>query len=1077
MSNDEAPRPRGGRPRWRLAWQVVLVGLPVLAALVWLDWRSARVQEQAQIEDRLQWFGLMNAMADEATPPSRIHPAAAPIDRSTFETDAEPGRVLALDAAHGRIELVGADGIGRRYRFDRDVLGAGTASTGPRSTGNILVGGLAMLGVAALATHLLVGRRLDRLSTDAAARLGRAVERRGDEIDTLHLTMRTSLDRLEQARLERHRLAMVAEHTSNAVVITDARRRITWVNDAFTTITGFTLKEVIGRVPGHVLQTEETDPETITRIRSSLDRGEPACETIFNRAKDGRGYWLSLDIHPVADDDGEPIGFIAVESDITELKDVQNRLAETERRLRMVIEGAELGTWDWNIESGEVVFNERWCRMLGYDPSEIEPHVRSWELVVHPEDVDMAMAALQDHFEGRTDTYRCEHRLRHKDGSVIWVLDAGRVYEWDDDGRPIKAAGIHLDITDARESARRYELAAAGASVGIWDWNIISGEVHLSRRWKEILGYEDDELEDCYESWHDHLHPDDRDRVVHGLEAHLRRHGTFDLEYRMRTRTNDYRWVHARGQASWGFDGKPLRMAGSLADIHDRKLAELARERLAAIVEHSEDAILGLALDGTIEIANPACETLFGRDPESLVGSHESMLIPEDDRAAELRYVERVATGERVPPREGRRLRADGREVEVSIALSVVRDDDDRVIGYAKIVRDITERREKRSLQESHEALAKLNALLAHKNARLEEMTERAHRFVDDVSHEFRTPLTVIKEYTSLILDGLGGEVSPDQQDWLRTIDVATVDLNTMVEDFLDSSKLRAGRLRVDRRTLEVRDLLDDVDRLLARKAESAGITLRFACPADLPTVFADREKARRIVINLATNAIKFSPRGSTVRITAQDLGEDVEIAVRDEGPGLSDEDRATLFERFRQLPSAMSPSVKGFGLGLNIARQLVWLNLGRIEVDSEPGRGPTFRFTLPLDRADVIVERFLSAQRQREDWPSRLGVIEVIPSVEGRTEQWRRLLAAVCHASDIRLVSPTDGRMVVFGPSEDVTAWRDLLARHLDEERPESESLVDLQTLADVPFPEGIDTARAVILSSLGRHTGALRA
>ena len=1050
--------------------RVIAVGLPIVVLLAALDWIGTAGTLEAARAERLR---LLARVAMLETTPDAGGPtptAPRPLESTPIPESGAPGTVEVADAASGAVRAFDGEGRGSLLRFDPETINAPTRGLIARSVGFVVATGLLAMGLVAAVAHLGIGRRLDRLADETATRLGVPVSDGADEVETLAMTLRNTLDLLESSNAERARLALVAEHTTSAVVMTDPERRITWVNEAFTTITGYTFDEVRGRVPGHVLQCDESDPATIERIRDGLRSRRAVRETIFNRAKDGRGYWLTLDIHPVHDDQGELTGFLAVESDVTELKTMQDRLAETERRLRMVIEGAELGTWDWNIQTGEVRFNERWCRMLGYTPHEIEPHVRSWELVVHPEDMDLAMKSLQDHFEGRSETYHCEHRLKHKDGHAVWVLDAGRVYERDEDGRPLKAAGIHLDITEARNTAQRYELAAAGASVGIWDWDIRTGEVHLSPRWKEILGYADDELASEYESWHDNLHPDDRDRAVSALERHLHTRAPYDIEYRMRHKDGTFRWMHARGQAEWDFDGKAIRVAGSIADIHERKLADLARERLALIVEQSEDAILGLSLDGIIEIANPACATLFGVSVDDLLGRHESTLIPSHDRPAELDHAERVASGERVPPREGVRLRSDGSEVEVSIATSVVRDEDGRIVGFAKIVRDITERREKRALQESHEALGRLNALLAHKNARLEEMTDRAHRFVDDVSHEFRTPLTVIKEYASLILDGLGGPVSEDQAEWLRTIDVATVDLNTMVEDFLDSSKLRAGRLRVDRRPVAVTEILSNIERMLVRKAEAAGITLQVECTAGLPDVFADPEKARRVVMNLATNAIKFSPRGSTVRIVGRRLDDEVEIAVHDEGPGLDRSDLATLFQRFRQLPNAMSPSVKGFGLGLNIARQLVWLNLGRIDVDSEPGRGSVFRFTIPISEPAAIVDRFLDVQRQQEEWPERLAIAEIRPPGSDDVERIRQTLSAVSSPTDIRVVSNSGDRILMFGPTSDPEAWTERLRQMIDGRFDDDASNLRTRVIGSVPFPEGCDDARRMILQAIDR-------
>jgi PAS domain S-box-containing protein len=375
---------------------------------------------------------------------------------------------------------------------------------------------------------------------------------------------------LRSQTAELRRLAMVVRRTKNAAIVTDVDRKIAWVNEGFTSLTGYTLDEVKGKSPGSFLQFEKTDKATVKRMSESLRRGEGCRAELLNRSKDGREYWLDVDIQPLHDASGALDGFMAVEADITTLVEHRNRLASMfaamaegvvvqevggriidanpaaerilgltrdqmmgrtsmdprwqafdesgaelsgdrhpisvtlrtgesvrgfvmgihtpngakhwisvstepvrgadgaitsavasftditarrrdEERLDLTIKGAGLGAWDWNVKTGEVVFNEQWARMLGYAPGEIEPHVRSWEGLVHPADMPIATAALIDHFEQRTADYRCEHRLRRKDGSWCWVADAGRVIERAPDGSPVRMLGIHFDISQAKE--------------------------------------------------------------------------------------------------------------------------------------------------------------------------------------------------------------------------------------------------------------------------------------------------------------------------------------------------------------------------------------------------------------------------------------------------------------------------------------------------------------------------------------------------------------------------------------------------------------------------------------------------
>jgi signal transduction histidine kinase len=261
-------------------------------------------------------------------------------------------------------------------------------------------------------------------------------------------------------------------------------------------------------------------------------------------------------------------------------------------------------------------------------------------------------------------------------------------------------------------------------------------------------------------------------------------------------------------------------------------------------------------------------------------------------------------------------------------------------------------------LQSQNEQLEQARALLESKNQRLAKLYRTAHQFVDNVSHEFRTPLTVIKEYVSLIRDGIVGPVSGEQSKMLHVVEDRADDLNTMVDDMLDVSKLESGLLGVYRRECDIAHILRHVRPALERKAVVKGVELEWEIEPGLPAIYCDPEKAGRVLINLSINAIKFCGQPGHVRISC---GRDpdssaVIVGITDNGPGISPENQRVLFRRFKQLGESVRSSTKGFGLGLSIAKELAEANLGEIKVKSEVGRGSTFSFTLPpADPLDVM--------------------------------------------------------------------------------------------------------------------------
>jgi len=297
------------------------------------------------------------------------------------------------------------------------------------------------------------------------------------------------------------------------------------------------------------------------------------------------------------------------------------------------------------------------------------------------------------------------------------------------------------------------------------------------------------------------------------------------------------------------------------------------------------------------------------------------------------------------------------------------------------------------------------NILLEEKNRHLVQLCDTAQEFVENVSHEFRTPLTVIREFTTIIRDGLDGPVTAKQTEHLNRVLHRTDDLALMIDDMLDVSKLEAGWLGVRRNKCRAKDLIENVVGLLKDRATLKNVTLSANVSDNLPSIFCDEEKARRVIINLAVNAIKFAPEGGRVEIWARhaDGQSDVAIGVSDTGPGISKENREVIFERFRQGNQQLhatpqsdcfgtdhSATSKGFGLGLSIARKLVELNLGELNVNSNADRGSTFTFTLPLFDPRVVFERLLGRLAFMTRPPSNMSLLTV--EIEGK----RRNAAAV---------------------------------------------------------------------------------
>jgi two-component system sensor histidine kinase UhpB len=293
--------------------------------------------------------------------------------------------------------------------------------------------------------------------------------------------------------------------------------------------------------------------------------------------------------------------------DVTERRRAEFALRESEERLRLAFAGAQEGVWDWDLETGAVVYSHQWKRMLGYGDDEIEPHVRAWERLLHPDDRATA-ESLTDAVTRDKRPYEGEFRLRHKEGHYITVLTRGLPVRRDPSGAVVRIVGTHLDITERkrtesalRESEERLTLAFAGAQEGIWDWNLETNAVVYSSRWKQMLGYSNEEIEPHVSAWERLVHPDDRGAAERADESVARGRPTYEAEFRLRHKDGHYVQVLSRGFPVRREPGGPVvRIVGTHFDLTDRQKREAERARtelLTRLVFVQEDERRRIARD------------------------------------------------------------------------------------------------------------------------------------------------------------------------------------------------------------------------------------------------------------------------------------------------------------------------------------------------------------------------------------------------------------------------------------------------------------------------------------------------
>ncbi len=380
-------------------------------------------------------------------------------------------------------------------------------------------------------------------------------------------------------------------------------------------------------------------------------------------------------------------------------------------RLDLALRGGDLGLWDWDVKTGALHVDDRWAAMLGYSRAEIEPHVRSLEQLIHPDDRSLAAEARNAHLEGRTPHEQFEHRMRSKSGEWIWVLHRGKVVERDREGRPLRLVGTHLDVTERKQAelalreSRRALATLLGNLPGMAyrcrndrDWTM----EFVSEGCAELTGYQAEELVgDTKVAYADLIHPDDRPQVWEEVQAALRDRRPFRLNYRIRTAAGEERWVWEQGTGVFDEDEELEALEGFICDVTERKRSEqVLRDRgnlLRTVINATKEAMISIDAKGLIRLFNPAAEEMFGRTKADMVGRSPECLMPEEYRGPHRGYVTSYfATGK---PDEviGKTvelpgLRSDGEVFPMEISLAAGELGDKQFV--IAVARDITERKQ-----------------------------------------------------------------------------------------------------------------------------------------------------------------------------------------------------------------------------------------------------------------------------------------------------------------------------------------------------------------------------------------------
>ncbi|BAY27309.1 PAS/PAC sensor hybrid histidine kinase [Calothrix sp. NIES-2100] len=523
----------------------------------------------------------------------------------------------------------------------------------------------------------------------------------------------------------------------------------------------------------------------------------------------------------------------------------------------------------------------------------------------------------------------------------------------DEDGTVRGVIGAFLDVTERkqvenalRENQERLTLALDAARMGSWDWDLQTNQTMWTPYHEMIFGYEPGNPQRTYQDWVNCVHPEDLSRVEVKVQTAMAKQQDYEDEYRVLWADGSIHWVSAFGRFQYNQQGQPIRMLGMLFEISDRKQAEAAlrqRELMFRTLADTMPQIFWITqADGYHEYFNQRWYDYTGKTLEQTRGEGwQKVLHPDDVQRTIEVWQNSLHTGKTYEI-EYRFLRADG-EYRWHLGRAFpLRNQEGQILNWFGSCTDIHD--QKLAIEERAQALERERA------ARIE--LEKASRMKDDflaiVSHELRSPLNPILGWSTLLLNR---QLNAQKTTQALEIIQRNAKLQTgLIDDLLDVSRILRGKLSLN---ICIVDLVATVEASLETvrlAAEAKSIHIQTKLDPTVGKVEGDPNRLQQVVVNLLTNAVKFTPSEGRIEIKLQQMGSHAQIHVTDTGKGISPDFLPYVFERFRQADEATTRKFGGLGLGLAIVRHIVELHGGSVQVTSPgEGLGATFTVTLPM--------------------------------------------------------------------------------------------------------------------------------
>ena len=538
----------------------------------------------------------------------------------------------------------------------------------------------------------------------------------------------------------------------------------------------------------------------------------------------------------------------------------------------------------------------------------------------------------------------------------------GGAFHW----QAAKAAEADHTLTVATE---RLDKALDRGHCGLWDWDIARGRIFWSKSMYDILGMEEKGEFLNFGDVAERIHPDDSqlDKVIEALLTG--RKDVFDEEFRMRHENGNWVWLRARAELSNAPAEEAPHLVGIAIDVTAQKIADKLNQeaelRLKDAIENISEAFVLWDADNRLVLCNskyqqfhslPASVCVLGT-PYELVAKtakepavRQRMPIHGRDPHEGSTFEVQLGDGRWLQINE--RRTKDGGFVSVGTDITPLKQHEERLLLSERelmmTVRDL--QKERLLAEQQSQRLAELADKYGREKTRAEAASRSKSEFLANMSHELRTPLNAIIGFSQVMENQMFGPIGAEKYvEYARDICKSGQFLLDVISDILDMSKIEAGRIRLELQKTSIPDILDETIKLVADRAREGKVTILRDAPKKLD-IEADRRALKQILINLASNAVKFTPENGQVTVSAALFGNDAVITIADSGIGIPPRDVEKLGRPFEQVENQFTKSKGGSGLGLAISRSLVELHGGTLAIESEIGMGTKVTVTLPAE-------------------------------------------------------------------------------------------------------------------------------